>query len=200
MAKKNKVTVNEDVFDQLEDEIKNLQRDIGNYFSRETSRRLSDIATQSIKQFYDDYPESKFKTDKFGHPYYKRHYQFKKNAFKPYRNSNTKNNKYYGGIRLTPELFNDVYEIDKYKVFGMVMGCVIDDSDMDNPDIDFDSAYALGGYHGPFSILNNDPPPTRPDPIAQILSGLDELYENQDSIINEAYSQSVKKGNYKLLK
>lgn len=189
MAKKNKVEVNENFFVQLNQELQNLKSDIGNYVAGEASRRLSAVAREAIKDFYEDYsPKS-----------YRRHYQFETKAFRPYRNTNTLNGKYYGGIRLTPELFDDVYAIDKYKVFGMVMGCVIDNSVIDNPDIDFNSIYALGGYHGPLSIFNNDPPPTRPDPITRIFDELDNIYLEQDALINNAVAQSKSKRNYKLL-
>ena len=189
MAEKNKVTVNKDFFIQLGDEMKNLQNDIGNYVAKEASRRLSDVATEGIKEFYDDYAPKK----------YRRHYQFEKKAFKPYRNWNVRNGKYYGGIRLTPELFDDVYEIDKYKVYGMVMGCVIGGSSIDNPDMDFESVDALGGYHGPLSIFNDDPPPTRPDTISQILDELDSIYDDGNFLLQEGLNYSKSKRKYKIL-
>ena len=81
----------------------------------------------------------------------------------------------------------------------MVMGCVIGEDVTDNPDIDFDSVYALGGYHGPNSIFNNDPPPTRPDPITQILNELDNIYADGDNLIDQGVAYSKHKRKYKLL-
>lgn len=192
MGKKNKVEVNEDFFTQLENELKNFRSDIGNYVAKEASRRLSKAAQAAIKNFYTDYvPDPKS---------YRRHYQFEKKAFRTYRNANAINGKYYGGIRLTPELFDDVYAIDKFKVYGMVMGCVIDNSVTDNPDIDFNSIDALGGYHGPLSIFNDNPPATRPDTITQIFDELDNIYLESDKILDDAIASSKTKRNYKILK
>jgi len=189
VEKKNKVAINKDFFGQLNRELNNLKNDIGNHVAEEAKHRLSAVANKAIKDFYDDYiPRN-----------YSRHYQFETKAFRPYRNTNISSGKYYGGIRLTPELFDDVYEIDTYKVYGMVMGCVIDNSVTDNPDIDFDSIEALGGYHGPFSIFNNDPPPTRPDPISQIFDELENIYLEQDILIKDAIAQSKIKRKYKLI-
>lgn len=187
--KTNKVKVNKDFFGDLGTELKNLKADVGNYIAGEASNRLSKTANAAIKSFYDDYTPRN----------YRRHWQFEDKAFKPYRNSNGKNGKYYGGIRLTPELFDDVYDINKYKVYGMVMGCVIGEDVTDNPDIDFDSVYALGGYHGPNSIFNNDPPPTRPDPITQILDELDNIYADGNYLIDQGVAYSKHKRKYKLL-
>ena len=189
MKKKNKVIMDNDFFTQLNNELKNLQGDIGNYVAKEASRRLSEVATKGIKEFYDDYAPKK----------YRRHYQFEKKAFKPYRNWNVRSGKYYGGICLTPELFDDVYAIDKYKIYGMVMGCIIDDTDDNNLDMDFNSIGALGGYHGPFSIFNNDPPPTRPDTIAQIFDELDNIYDDGDYLLKEGLNYSKTKRRYKIL-
>lgn len=189
MGKKNKVEVNEDFFTQLENELKNFRSDIGNYVAKEASQRLSKVAKASIKHFYDDY-----------HPKaYSRHYQFETKAYRHYRNSNTAEGIYYGGIRLTPELFNDVYAIDKYKVYGMVMGCEIDNT-VNDLELDYESIGALGGYHGPLSIFNDDPPATRPDTITQIFDELDNIYLESDKILDDAIASSKTKRNYKILK
>jgi len=192
--KKTKVTVDENFFVQLNNELQIFKSDIGNYIAAEASRRLSTAALDATRDFYIDYEPVR----------YKRHYQFyksgKSKAFKPYRNSNTLKGKYYGGIRLTPESLDDVYELDKYDVYGLVMGCVIGKDATDDPDIvDYDSIYALGGYHGPYSYLQGDPPPMRPDPITRIFEELDNIYAEQDSLIKKAVTQSTKKRNYKLL-
>ena len=187
--KKTKVTVDENFFLQLNKELQTFKSDIGNYVAGEASRRLSTAARDAVVAFYNDYDPIR----------YKRHGQFH-NAFKPYRNSNTANGKYYGGIRLTPEAFDDVYNLDKYDVYGLVMGCIIGKDANDNPEItDIDSIYAAGGYHGPYSFLQNDPPPMRPDPITRIFDELDNIYLEQDLLINNAIAQSVSKRNYKLL-
>ena len=79
------------------------------------------------------------------------------------------------------------------------MGCIIDDTDGDNLDMDFNSIGALGGYHGPLSIFNNDPPPTRPDTIAQIFDELDNIYDDGDYLLKEGLNYSKTKRRYKIL-
>lgn len=197
---KTKTKINKDFFNQLENELNDLKSDIGNYVAGESSRRLSNAAHDAIEGFYDDYDPVQ----------YKRHGYFYDYAYRPYRNSNTATGMYYGGIRLTPELFPTMpdpknnnkqkgpYNEDTYLVYGLVMGCIIHPNDSDDP-VNYDGVEALGGYHGPYSYLQGDPPPFRPDPITRILKELDNIYTDGNKMIDDAVLKSKMKRNYKLL-
>lgn len=185
-GKKSKVTLDTTFFEILNKEVEDLKSDVGNYVAGETTRRLSEKAHEAIALFYEDYDPVQ----------YKRHGYFTQFGFKPYRNSNTKTGLYYGGIRLTPELFpENAYKEDTNLVYGMVMGCIIQDSG----EVDYESTKALGGYHGPYSLMQNDPPPMRPDPITLILEELDNICDDGDKLLMDGVRHSKQKRNYKLL-
>ena len=82
---------------------------------------LNEEAITAIAKFYTSYSPK----------HYKRHYyNFMDNSFQKYY-ANPHNKIYYGGVKLTPELMDDIYQADTQQVF--------------------DTVYA--GFHGPASMI-----------------------------------------------
>lgn len=123
---------------------------------------LTQEAASAIAYFYyEDYPNPKV---------YNRHFQFENNSFEKYYAKSGKY--YYGGVRLTPEQMNDVYQ--------------------QSVDIVFDSVYS--GLHGPviaYLRAGNQLPIMTPSPLERILNKRDEIIQNPQEYIERA-KQRVK--------
>ena len=147
-------------------EIDNIKKYVDDYQKKICSSLASSVADiltkeagYSIASFYDDYTPK----------YYHRHFDnFKNNSYRRYYvNSHYK--KYTGGVELSPNGLESIYQDPVEEVF--------------------DSVYA--GFHGPSSMFRNpysfSPTPVmNPSPIEMIIRKRDEIADNIDKYIDLA--------------
>ena len=155
--------------------LKDLKADITKYVGAVmsgTAGRIRDELTNeaalSIAKFYNDYDPI----------YYHRHYyNFTKNSFEKYY-VNAHGNIYHGGVRLTPEKMDDIYQDPTQEVF--------------------DSVYA--GFHGVSSMFETPYSFTvtrvmKPSPMELIYKKRDDIVRNIDKYL--AYGkEKAKKQSY----
>lgn len=167
MAKKNNVSWN--------DVKKDLKKYIGNVLSGAAGRIRDDLteeAFNSIVQFYTSYtPVS----------YHRHYYNFMEKSFEKYY-SNPHGKIYRGGVRLTPEMMDDIYQDSTQEVF--------------------DSVYA--GFHGVSSMFETPKsftvtPVMSPSPMEKVLERRDYIAMHIDDYIQAGVSKA-NNGNYKILK
>ena len=116
MAKKNNIDLSE-----LENHIKKYTKDVMRVTAGKIRDDLTEEAFTSIVKFYTSYSPK----------YYHRHYyNFMENSFKKYY-ANPHSKIYYGGVELTPEAMDNIYQDSTEEVF--------------------ESVYA--GFHGPASMI-----------------------------------------------
>ncbi len=86
----------------------------GNDVCRKTTHNIADELTKTasfaIEDFYEDYPP---------HVYQRHYYNFEKKSFKRYY-EHSHGKKFYGGVELTPERMDDIYEGTVSQVFSSV--------------------------------------------------------------------------------
>lgn len=155
----------------LEDYIKKKVQEIGRITAGKIRDDLTEEAKIAIQAFYDDYSPK----------YYHRHYyNFKKNSFKKYY-ANPHNKIYYGGVELTPEALDDLYQ--------------------DNTEQVFDSVYA--GFHGVASMIGEGyysigqtpqkfalvPRRMSPSPMQRLLDKRDYIEKNIQDYLDYAQSK-----------
>lgn len=167
MAKKQNIT--------WEDVRKDLTKYMQNVLSGTAAKIRDDLteeAFNSIKFFYASYTPS----------YYKRHYyNFLNKSFKKYY-ANPHNVIYRGGVQLTPEEMDDIYQDPTYEVF--------------------DSVYA--GFHGVSSMFYapysfSVTPVMEPSPMQRILDRRDYIVSHIDDYVLAGINKA-NKGTYSVIK
>lgn len=159
-------------------EIENEVRQYVNKVLSSTAGKIRDDLTEeafnSIAYFYTSYPPK----------YYHRHYyNFMEHSFEKYY-SNPHNKIFRGGVKLTPEKLDDLYQDPSYEVF--------------------DTVYS--GFHGPasaithgYSSIGEKPkdfspvPKMEPSPMERILARRDYIVEHIDSYIEYGKNKARKK-------
>ena len=143
-----------------------LPKEIIEYAQKATAKtaqliadKMTETAKYAINKFYDDYTPM----------YYNRHYfNFKNNSFRRYyKNQHSKT--FIGGVELTPERMQDVYQDPVREVF--------------------DSVYA--GFHGVSSMFENPKsftvtPRMKPSPMEILKKKQENIKKNLDDYINKA--------------
>jgi len=95
----------------LDEQIKNYVNSVASKTAGIIADDLTDEASSSISDFYNDYEPK----------YYRRHYyNLKENGFRRYYR-NPHNTIFYGGVELTPEKMDDLYNAPPEQVFNTVM-------------------------------------------------------------------------------
>ena len=96
----------------LEKEVRAYANKVASNTARIIADELTEEASSSISDFYDDYEPR----------YYRRHYyNLQKNGFQRYYR-NPHNTIFYGGVELTPERMDDLYNASPEQVLNTVMG------------------------------------------------------------------------------
>ncbi len=157
---------------QVKVDLSGLQKDLEKYFNKTLSHtagliadELTETAGFSIQEFYRDYSPM----------YYRRnYYNFQENSFRRYY-SNPHNKNYTGGVELTPERMDAIYEDPVGEVF--------------------DTVYA--GFHGVAAGFENPKsftvtPVMKPSPMEIILHKRDEIVANIGKYVEKGQNAAAR--------
>lgn len=159
---------------------KDLEADLIKYSKHQCARAASLIANEmtetalyAIARFYSSYTPV----------YYKRHYyNFMDKSFRRYYRNQSHANNFQGGVEMSPDFMDEIYQDPVNEVFDMV--------------------YA--GYHGVASGFAEPesfariPTIMRPSPMELIFSKLDDIEDNLDEFLNKGAEYAAAQ-NYKVL-
>ena len=156
----------------LVDYLEKYSKEVGRITAVDIRDELTETAFNAIVAFYESYtPRS-----------YKRHYyNFLEKSFRKYY-SNAHGTIFRGGVELTPQLMDNIYQSSAGYSPAQVTEQV------------FDTVYA--GFHGvastqiyPGEAPRFSPAVMRPSPMELILSKRDEIENNLDKYIQKAQSK-----------
>lgn len=140
------------------DNLRTYSQNVCRIAAGEIRDELTKEAASAIAYFYyENYPDPKV---------YERHFQFEKKSFEKYYAKSGKY--YYGGVRLTPEKMDSVYD--------------------QSVDTVFNSVFYLG-MHGPiraYMRAGNQLPLMRPTPLEWIQKKRDKIIANPQEYIERA--------------
>lgn len=140
-------------FTGLEKDLRRYANNVCRYAASEIADEMTEKALLSIAAFYSDYSPSK---------YQRHYYNFMNNSFRRYY-SNPHNKIYRGGIELTPDAMDAIYQHPIDEVYGSVIE---------------------SGSHGP--ELYTTVPPMKKSPLQMMYEDRDEIEKNINTYINRA--------------